>query len=108
MRTLLAFSVALAISATTVHPAFAAPAAGPEAEAERLIANGLELRRAEKPVEALELFQRAHGLAPTPRTLGQMGLVEAALERWADAEVHLLEALATPDDAWVRKNRSFL
>ena len=35
------------------------------------------------------MFQRAHALAPSPRTLGQMGLVEASLEHWLDAETHL-------------------
>ena len=68
----------------------------------------LELRRQEKPTDALDLFQRAHALAPSPRTLGQMGLVEASLQRWADAENHVTAALATPNDPWVRKNRGFL
>jgi len=76
--------------------------------AEELIARGLELRRASKPGEALEMFQRAHALAPSPRTLGQMGLVETSLEGWLDAETHLTASLATPDDAWVKKNRGFL
>src|SRR5262245_4053496 len=76
--------------------------------ADDLIARGLELRRASRPGEALEMFQRAHALAPSPRTLGQMGLVETSLERWLDAETHLTTSLATPDDAWVKKNRGFL
>jgi hypothetical protein len=37
-----------------------------------------------------------------------MGLVESSLQFWADAEAHLLAALATPDDAWVHRNRQFL
>jgi hypothetical protein len=37
-----------------------------------------------------------------------MGLVETSLEQWLDAEAHLRASLATPDDAWVRKNRTFL
>ena len=77
-------------------------------DADDLIARGLELRRAAKPGEALELFQRAHGLAPSPRTLGQMGLVETSLEHWFDAETHLTASLATPEDVWVKKNRGFL
>ena len=77
-------------------------------DADDLIARGLELRRAAKPGEALELFQRAHALAPSPRTLGQMGLVETSLEHWLDAETHLTESLATPEDVWVKKNRGFL
>ena len=101
MRTLV-ICVVLAV----VSPA--ARAAGPETEADALIAKGLELRRQEKPIEALDVFQRAHAVAPSPRTLGQMGLVEASLQRWADAETHVTASLATPQDPWVRKNRGFL
>jgi hypothetical protein len=79
-----------------------------EPGADELITRGLELRRQAKPEQALEMFQRAHALAPSPRTLGQMGLVEASLEHWLDAETHLTGSLATPDDPWVRKNRTFL
>ncbi len=85
-----------------------ASAAGAETEADGLIARGLELRRQEKQTDALDLFQRAHAIAPSPRTLGQMGLVEASLQRWAAAEDHVTAALATPEDPWVRKNRGFL
>ena len=85
-----------------------ARAAGPETEADALIAKGLELRRQEKQIDALDLFQRAHAIAPSSRTLGQMGLVEASLQRWAAAEDHVTAALATPNDPWVRKNRGFL
>src|SRR6476646_1428225 len=79
-----------------------------EPTAEQLIVRGLELRRAAKAGEALEMFQRAHALAPSPRTLGQMGLVETSLEHWLDAETHLTAALATPNETWARKNRGFL
>jgi hypothetical protein len=83
-------------------------ASAAEPTADELIARGLKLRELEKPVEALETFQKAHALAPSPRTLGQMGLVETSLERWVDAETHLLGSLSAPDDAWVRKNHGFL
>jgi tetratricopeptide (TPR) repeat protein len=79
-----------------------------DVDPDTLIAQGLELRRAGKSAEALELFRQAHQQAPSPRTLGQMGLVEASLARWIDAERHLSASIATPDDAWVRKNRPFL
>ena len=79
-----------------------------EPGSDELVTRGLELRRQAKPEQALEMFQRAHALAPSPRTLGQIGLVEASLEHWLDAETHLTGSLATPDDAWVRKNRTFL
>ena len=73
-----------------------------------LILRGLDLRRAGRPAEALALFRRAHEVAPSPRTLGQMGLVESSLQLWADAESHLVAALVTPEDVWVHRNRQFL
>ena len=99
-------SVVVLLAAYLALTAGIARAAEPTAE--DLIVRGLELRRAAKPGEALEMFQRAHALAPSPRTLGQMGLVETSLERWLDAEAHVTAALATPDEMWVRKNRAFL
>ena len=73
-----------------------------------LIQQGLKLRREGKPEEALQRFRQAHETAPSPRTYGQMGLVETTLKRWTDGETHLAVTLANPDDAWVRKNRAFL
>lgn len=97
--------VALFIVAT----ALSGPAArAGQPSVDELIQKGLELRREGKPEQALDLFKRAHARAPSPRTFGQMGLVEASLERWVDAETHLSLALANPDDAWVTKNRAFL
>ncbi len=84
----------------------AALAAEPSADA--LIEQGLSLRREAKPEQALELFRQAHALAPSPRTFGQMGLVETSLKRWVDGEKHLSVSLANPDDRWVAKNRAFL
>ncbi len=73
-----------------------------------LIMRGLDLRRAGRSEEALILFRHAYELAPSPRTLGQMGLVESSLQLWIDADAHLTAVLATPDDAWVHRNRQFL
>jgi hypothetical protein len=99
-------SVVVPLTAFVILTAGIARAAEPTAE--DLIVRGLELRRAAKPGKALEMFQRAHALAPSPRTLGQMGLVETSLEHWLDAAAHVTAALATPDEMWVRKNRAFL
>lgn len=104
MNTLLATAVALMIVAH-LDPALAR--AG-DADSDVLIMHGLDLRRAGRSADALTLFRRAHEVAPSPRTLGQMGLVESSLQHWADAEAHLVAALATPDDAWVHRNRQFL
>jgi hypothetical protein len=89
----------------------ASGAAGSETDdraAGAMIARGLELRRQGKPAEALEMFQRAHAITPSARTLGQMGLVEGTLEHWTDAEDHLTAALAAADDPWIRKNKGNL
>jgi hypothetical protein len=83
-----------------------AMAAEPSADA--LIEQGLGLRREAKPEQALEMFRKAHALAPSPRTFGQMGLVETSLRRWVDGEKHLSVSLANLDDRWVIKNRAFL
>lgn len=97
--------IVIAAAFVTAGPGIAHAA---EPTAEDLIVRGLELRRAAKPSEALDMFQRAHALAPSARTLGQMGLVEASLEQWLDAETHLMAALVKPNDAWVRKTRTIL
>jgi len=100
-------AMTLALFATTVASArgdATERAGAPDA----LILRGLELRRTGHPADALELFRRAHERAPSPRTLGQMGLVETSLRMWFDADAHLAAALATPGDRWVRQNRDFL
>jgi PEGA domain len=96
--------IAALLWATTLS--VAALAAEPSADA--LIEQGLALRREAKPEQALEMFRRAHALAPSPRTFGQMGLVETSLKRWVEGEKHLSVSLANPDDRWVVKNRAFL
>jgi hypothetical protein len=98
--------IAFAVAALVALVAESARAGEPTAD--QLIARGLELRRQSKPEQALELFMRANALAPSPRTFGQIGLVQTTLEHWLDAEAHLITSLAAPDDAWVRKNRVFL
>ncbi len=83
------------------------------ARAERvdhLIAQGVSLRIQGRPGDALELFTMAHEIAPTARTLAQMGLAEGALHRWLDAEDHLSTALSSHDTPWidVARNREAL
>jgi hypothetical protein len=104
MNTLRAAAIALIL---VVHLG-PAPARADDANPDLLIRRGLDLRRAGRSADALALFRRAYEVAPSPRTLGQMGLVESSLQHWADAESHLLAALATPDDAWVHRNHQFL
>lgn len=92
------FVIAVATSAST-------SAATP---AEDLIQQGLELRRAGRDMEALAKFERAYGLAKVPRSAAQWGLCLQAVSRWSSAEPLLSEALSSPQDPWIKKNRETL
>jgi hypothetical protein len=78
--------------------------AGESGEAEALIRQGVELRSQKKDERALPLFEKAYQISRTPRTAGQLGLVEMALGYFVDAERYLGEAVASPDHPWVAKN----
>jgi hypothetical protein len=80
----------------------------PKPAADELISRGLQLRAQGKTTEALDVFRQAHALAPSPRTFGQMGLAEASLHAWMDADSHLGTALARPNDPWIVKNLAIL
>jgi len=101
-------SLSLAVLFLATFCTVAAAAAAAEQSTDALIEQGLDLRRDGKPEQALELFRRAHAIAPSSRTFGQMGLVESSLKRWVDGETHLSVSLSNPDDSWVIKNRAFL
>jgi hypothetical protein len=77
-------------------------------DADALIKQGVELRRAGKDQEALEQFRRAYELAPSPRAVAQLGLAEQALGRWVDAEAHVDKALEAPQDPWIAKYHATL
>jgi hypothetical protein len=82
-------------------------AADASGTSDRLIQQGIQLRREKRDAEALERFERAHRLVASPRALAQIGLAELALSRFDVAEAHLREALNADDD-WVRRNRATL
>lgn len=84
------------------------PAPARAEDADALIKQGVELRRAGKDEAALEQFRRAYDLAPTPRALAQMGLAEQALGRWIDGEAHLTKALEGAQESWIAKYRETL
>lgn len=77
-------------------------------QVEDLIRRGVELRRVGNDTGALPLFKKAYDLAPTPRTVSQLGLVEMALGYQLEAERHIMEGLASSSDYWVRKNHPTL
>jgi hypothetical protein len=76
-------------------------------EPETLIQQANELRRKGDNARAYGYLKRAYDIARTPRSAAQLGLVEHALGRYAEAEVHLGEALAS-GDPWVQANRARL
>jgi hypothetical protein len=96
--------VLLALSLTGITNV-AEAADGPSAD--ELVSRGLRLRKSGDQAGALRAFQAAHDKAPSPRTLAQMGLAEATLERWTDAETHLADALASTT-TWIERNRPTL
>jgi hypothetical protein len=69
---------------------------------------GVDLRRAGRDDESVREFEAAYALSREARTAAQLGLVRQALGRWLDADRLLREALATPDDPWVTRNRASL
>jgi hypothetical protein len=78
------------------------------AEVESLIAQGNELRRQGRDAQAVPLFKKAYDLDQTPRTAGQLGLVELAAGYPVDAADHLALALESPQHPWVASNRRSL
>jgi tetratricopeptide (TPR) repeat protein len=101
MRTLVLILVGLS---TVVGFVARAGAQSPD----ELLAAGLELREQGRDEEALDLFQRAYDVDPTPRARAQVALAEQALGRWLDAEQHLSEALGHERDPWIRGRRRVL
>jgi PEGA domain-containing protein len=83
-------------------------AAGESGDAEALIREGVELRAKGKDERALPLFEKAYQTSRTPRTAGQLGLVELAVGYFVEAERYLSEAIASPDHPWVAKNLPML
>lgn len=77
-------------------------------DADELVRQGLELRRAGRDAEALARFQEAYDVAKTPRNAAQVGLCLQALGRWSEADPFLSEALSATSNPWVIKNRETL
>ena len=77
-------------------------------QAEALIKEGVQLRSQDQTARALPLFEKAYRLSRTPRTAGQLGLCQLELGNFAEAELYLSEALATPNHPWIAKNRATL
>jgi hypothetical protein len=94
--------LALAMAIGPSRFAIAAP------DDEALIKQGLERRKRGDDEGALRLFEEAARLSRTGRVMAQIALAEQALGRWADAEVHMVEALSVKADRWIDRNRKVL
>jgi hypothetical protein len=69
---------------------------------------GIALRREGRDREALDLFEQAYALAPTPRALAQVSLARQAIGDWVSAERGLAEALRSDADRWIVAYREVL
>lgn len=86
----------------------AAQVAAADASWEARVEQGIALRLAGHEEEALAIFRDAEKERTSPRFLAQMAFTEQSLGLWIDAEVHLEQALASSDDAWIVKNHEAL
>ncbi|HXI59121.1 MAG TPA: PEGA domain-containing protein [Polyangia bacterium] len=77
-------------------------------DADAAISKGIDLRRQGKNEEALEQFQNAYRLSPSPRAKAQIALAEQAIGRWADAERDLADAMSQTSDPWIARQRTVL
>lgn len=84
------------------------PAPPTQAQVDRWMDEGIQLRGALRDEEALERFRLAWEATRAPEPRAQMALAEQALGRWSDAERGLLAALAHPEDPWISRNRVHL
>jgi len=100
--------LSLAVVLATPLGARSAAADDGQAQADKLIRHGVDLRRRHDDEAAAREFQKAYDLVRSPRAAAQLGLAEQALGRWEEAERHVEEALAAGTDAWVAKNRATL
>jgi hypothetical protein len=74
----------------------------------KLIGDGILLRKQGQNEEAARLFQRAYLMTKSVRALAHLGTAEYDLQRWLDAEIHLAEALRTRNDPWIEERRAMI
>ena len=101
----LPLGLAILVGAAASAPS---PAQAQPVEVERLISEGVQLRREGKDYRALGLFQKAYDLDQSGRTATQLGLCEAALGYFVPAEQHLSEALRATRNPWLVKNEALI
>lgn len=81
------------------------PTGPPSARAAALIDEGVALQASGNFPGAIEKYQLAQAIQPSPRGAGQLGLAEDQVGELGRAEEHLNEALAQKRDPWVKENK---
>jgi hypothetical protein len=84
-----------------------APAARAD-DPDALYKRGVELRKAGKDRDAVDIFQKLREVDKSARVLAQLGLAEQAVGLWVDAEAHLDAAIESASDPWIVKNHGVL
>src|SRR5262245_2692232 len=102
-----ASALGLCLSLALVLPELASAQSDAE-RADRLITEGIELRRQGEDERAMQKFLAALELAESPRGLAQVALAAQALGNWLEADSYLRRALAVENDAWIQRNRAAL
>lgn len=76
-----------------------------DARVEAMLREGIAHRVAGRDEAAIERFEAAYQAQRAPITAGQLALACQAAGRWVEADRYMREALAAPDDDWVRRHR---
>lgn len=89
--------------------ALAAEPGAAESDVDAAVKRGVELRRASKDEEALQVFRDALARAPASNRIRvHLAATHQALGQWLEAERHLREAMQHADDPYVVRHRATL
>ncbi len=99
---------ALLVVLGLASPAAVFAQAAPTADIEAQHRQGMALRAAHNDQAARTLFEGLWTRTHEPRARARQALAEHALNLFAEAEAHLVEALSHQDDPWIRQSRTLL
>lgn len=102
----LAMALGVGVGAVEAQTPEAAPAE--HADVERLLSEAVELRRAGKDAEALQLVEQARVQSPSSRVRAHLAAAHQALGHWLEAELLLKELLQMSDDPYVQSQAAIL
>jgi tetratricopeptide (TPR) repeat protein len=84
------------------------PSGPPPVRAALMVDEGMALMAGGNAMAALDKFNAAHAIFPTPRGTAQIGLAEEMLGNYGAAEMKINEALKQRKDPWIKENRKRL